>query len=437
MPDPLPNRTAPEPTGAPGRARVRRWVLRIVLALVAGGALAAGGYWQWDRARARGAWTDAEQALARRDLAAAATHLDRYTRLRPDDPAGWFLASRTARRRGKFADAKRFLAEYETRGGPPEPARLERDLLLIQQGALGDSDVRLRASIDPDHPDAALILEALARGYMIAERWADARQACEMWRKLQPDDFRPWLWGGRISERMVQVEQATEFYTRALDLAPEDRDVRAAMGRLLLRRRDPGAASAHYEWIVARFPDDAEALFGLGQCRIEQGRAADAIPLIDRALSRDPNSSAGAALRGRAALETGDAPGAEKWLRGTVRAEPGDAEALHLLVLALRAQRKDAEADDLTGRLDALRTDLRKLTELLRAIDQLADAAPCHEAGVIALRVGRTQQGLNLLHDALRRPGDHRATHAALAAHYKQAGQPDRAQHHQSLADKP
>ncbi len=119
-------------------------------------------------------------------------------------------------------------------------------------------------------------------------------------------------------------------------------------------------------------------------------------------------------------------------------AEPGDAESLHLLILCLRAQRKDAEADQLAQRLETLQKDLRRLTELLRTIGPgLADAGPCHEAGVIALRIGRAQQGVNLLQDALRRKGDHRPTHAALAAHYRRSGKPELAQAHQNLAEQP
>jgi len=348
------------------------------------------------------------------------------------------VAARTARRRGKFADAKRYLAECERVGGATDATRLERELLLVQQGIIGELDVRLRATINPDHPDVLFVLEALARGYMIAERWADARQACELWRALQPDHPSPWLWGGWISERMVQVDQAAEFYRRALELAPEDRDVRVAFARILVRQRNPAAAVPYYEGVLAETPDDAEALLGLAQCRIEEGRAAEARPLIERVLSLEPSSNLALSLLGRAAIESGDPAGAERWLRRAVQAEPGDAESLHLLVLSLRAQRKDAEADQLGARLENLRKDLRRLTELLRMISpQLTEAGPCHEAGVIALRVGRTKQGVNLLQDALRRTGDHRATHAALAAHYRQAGRPELAQVHQNLAEKP
>jgi tetratricopeptide (TPR) repeat protein len=237
---------------------------------------------------------------------------------------------------------------------------------------------------------------------------------------------------------MVQVEQAVEFYRRALELAPDDRDTRVAFARMQLRQRNPAAAAPHYEWVLERDPADAEGLLGLAQCRIEGGRLQEAVPLIERVLSRDPTSSLAMSLLGRAAMEGGDPAGAERWLRRVVEAEPGDAEALHLLILSLRAQRKDAEVGHLAPRLESLQQDLRRLTELTRLIGpQLADAGPCREAGIIALRIGRTQQGLNLLQDALRRKGDQRPTHAALAAHYRQTGRLDLAEVHQSLAEKP
>jgi tetratricopeptide (TPR) repeat protein len=381
---------------------------------------------------------DAEHAIAHRNLDAAAGHLDRYLALRPEDPNGWFQAARTARRRGEFADAKRFLAEFEKLGGAADAVRLERDLLLVQQGVIGEADMRLRATIDPDHPDVRFVLEALARGYLLNERWADARQACELWRAVEPDAPWAWLWGGWVAERMVQVEQAAEFYGRAVELAPDNRDARVSFARVQLRQRNAAAAAAHYEWVLGRDPDDTEATLGLAQCRIEAGQVLEAVPLIDRVLTREPNSNLAMTLRGRAAIEIGESAAAERWLRQAVRAEPSDAEAMHLLVASLRAQRKDQEADEFARRLESLQKDLRAITELMRAIGpQLADPGPCYEAGVIALRIGRTQQGLNLLQDALRRKGDHRPTHAALANHYRKLGRLDLAEVHQTLADKP
>jgi tetratricopeptide (TPR) repeat protein len=401
-------------------------------------AVAVAGYWGWDRHRARSEWREAESAASRRQFAAAAAHLERFVALRPDDPAGWLQSARTARRRGRFAEAVNFLDRCEKLGGATDATRLERALLAVQQGELGEIDVHLRATVGPDHPDVLLVLEALARGYMAAERWADARQACEMWRALQPDHPWPWLWEGWIAERTDQARHAAECYRRALELDPDDRDARVAVGRTLIQQRQPGPAAEHFEWVLARAPDDVGALLGLARCRIEEGRSAEAEPLIDRALERDPTSLVALHLRGKAAMARRDPAGAERWLRLVVEGEPGDSEPLHLLVLCLRAQGKDAEADPLARRLETLERDLRRLAELRQVIGpRLADPGPCHEAGVIALRVGRTKEGLNLLREALRRQGDHRPTHAALAEFYRNAGDPALAEFHQALAKAP
>jgi thioredoxin-like negative regulator of GroEL len=108
-----------------------------------------------------------------------------------------------------------------------------------------------------------------------------------------------------------------------------------------------------------------------------------------------------------------------------------------LLTLALRAQGKQAEADRLTPRLEALRKDLARLNELVRAVAHNPDdARPRHEAGVVALRMGRADEGVRWLQGALRTRGDHRPTHAALAEHFGRLGDP-RAELHRRLARTP
>ena len=419
------------------RWRYQRWL--VVFVFLIGVVFAViFGVREWGRIRVESAWKDVQDSLAGHDLTPAAVALNHYLTLRPDDAAAWFQASRIARRQGNFPEAKRFLARFEDLGGASADIRLERDLLLVQQGLIVGVDQRLRASVGPEHPDVRFVLEALARGYILIEKWADARQACELWRAVEPDAPQAWLWGGFVCERMVQVDQAAEFYLHALELDPDDRDSHLSYARILVRQRNPAGALPHYEWVLARHPDNADALLGLAQCRIDGGQFEEALPSIDRVLHLHPSSNLAMALRGRVAMEGGDPAGAEKWLRQAFTAEPSDAETLYLLIRCLRSENKNEEADLLAGRLEALQKDLRQLTELLRQIGpRLADAGPCCEAGVIALRIGRTQQGLNLLQDGLRRPGDHRPIHAALARHYRESDQLDLAEVHLKLSEKP
>ena len=413
-----------------------RWAFALLVLAALG--IAAAGVFAWDRHRTRREWHAAAEALLRHDLAAALPHLEEYVRLRPQDPDGWFLAARTARRQGRFLDAERFLGECEKTGGSATAIRLERDLATVQRGELGEIDHHLRATIDPDHPDVGFVLESLARGYLAADRLAEAREACELWKKVDAAHPWPWLWQGWISEHLTQWDQATECYRRALALAPDSRDTRVALGRALVRRRQAAEAAEHLEWVLARIPEDSGAQLALAECRIEQGRSREAVLLSDRVLEREPGSPAALFMRGKAASVLGDDAAAEAYLHRALAAKPGNSEALYLFILSLRAQQKGAEAEQLAPRLESLHKDLQRLTELLSAIGpRHDDAAAFHEAGVIALRVGRTKEGVNLLRDALRRKGNHQATHAALAEYYRENGPSHLAEQHQRLARLP
>jgi tetratricopeptide (TPR) repeat protein len=226
---------------------IRPWrLVRIAFLVFAVLATSAIGFSQWVRLSAERSRTEAQAAIDRFDLHSAASHFDHYRALKPDDSAGWLDSARIERRLGHIALAKQYLAEYENRNGDREAIRFERELLLVQQGLFADIDTRLRMSVDPDHPNVTLVLEALARGYLAVERWPDARQACELWRAVQPEAYWPWLWGGSVSERMGQIEEASEFYRRAFDLHPDDREVRLALARIRVRMRNSPAAVEHY-----------------------------------------------------------------------------------------------------------------------------------------------------------------------------------------------
>jgi tetratricopeptide (TPR) repeat protein len=312
--------------------------------------------------------------------------------------------------------------------------------LRVQQGNLRDVDARLRQTVAPEHPDALLVLEALARGYIATDRLADATQACDLWISRQPDHPWPWLWRGEIFERMGHKQAALGDYLKALENAPDDRDVRLALGRLLAETRRSDVAAEHFEHVLRRHPDEQEALLGLAGCQVDQGRLAEAISLLQR-ISASANNGAVAArgflLHGRIALAKDDPAAAEFWLRQVVGLAPDHPEALHQLITALRAQNKNAEADKLAPRLETMRRDLARLTELIAMIARHPEDADVRgEAGTIALRLGRADDGVRLLESALRLRGDHRAAHAALAQHYGALGDP-RAGIHRRLATTP
>jgi tetratricopeptide (TPR) repeat protein len=158
---------------------------------------------------------------------------------------------------------------------------------------------------------------------------------------------------------------------------------------------------------------------------------------LERVLASDSANAKALVLLGRVALEQGDALLAEKNLTRAIEHSPDDHEAIHQLILALRILGKNDEADRLAPRLEAIRQDIERLDKLIRQIAyDPEDAALRHDAGVVALRLGRDDDGVRWLESALRCPGDHRASHAALAEHFARHDDP-RADLHRRLAQGP
>jgi tetratricopeptide (TPR) repeat protein len=395
--------------------------------LVVGLVPAAGWAWGWYRARQE--WQDAQRALRRHDLPAAAAALERYLRRRPDDVTAWFLAGRTARRMERFAEAERALERCQGLGGVTDATRLEWDLLRVQQGDLGEIDARLRMTVGPDHPDAGIVLECLARGYIRGQQLRDAIQACALWQSRDPEDPGPWLWRGRILERLGRSDEAQQAEQRAVDLAPEDPEARLALGNVLLQHWHAGDAAGQFRFVLDRSPDSLDALVGLAECHIARGEAAAALPLLDRVLTTNPSSPAALFLRGQAALELDDRAAAETWLRRAVKGAPDNPQSLYLLIQCLRGRGRDDEAAELDRQLAQLRKDLARLGDLVREVARKPDdAATRGEAGALALKIGRREEGLNWLLSALRARGDHGPAKAALADYYREHGDPGRAE---------
>jgi tetratricopeptide (TPR) repeat protein len=419
------------------RRRARR-LLRTLLFLPLLIGLVLGVSWAWQWYRARQEWRQAQEALQRYDLLTAAARLGRYLEHAPRDPAAWFQAARTARRLGRLDEAQRLLERCQECGGVTEATRLEWDLVRVQQGDLGDVDVRLRLTIGPNHPDALLVLEALVLGYLQAERLPDALQACQFGERLDPKAPWPLVCRVWIYERMSQWERALETAQRAVALAPEDREAHLALGRLWYRHALPGAAAEQFEYVLAHWPDDEGALLGLAECRIDQGRTDEAIVLLDRVLAANPSSSSALFFRGKAALVQDNPAAAEGYLRQAVQLAPDDADALYLLVTCLRARGQEAEAGPLAVRVEELRNAVLRLYALIWATANGPDeAGPRHDAGVLCLQIGRQKEGLRWLQSALHAKGDHRPTHAVLAEYYLHHGDRARAETHRRQAESP
>jgi tetratricopeptide (TPR) repeat protein len=404
-------------------------------------------------------------------------------------------AARAARRAGNWAEAERCLKECERLKGPAQAVALEHKLLAAQRGDLAGVAKELVAAVRKDHPDAVLILEALAQGYHEVCRPFEEYRTLEEWRRRKPDDPQVLYRLGRVIEQRARVHNKNwnigpdarplECYRRAVKADPKYDAARLSLAEGLLEQNHADEALEHFKRLRERRPTDPAPVLGLARCEILLGRTEEGTKLLDRLLADYPRDAQALAERGKVALQEGQAAKAEGLLRRALAQAPSDSQATFSLHQCLLLAGKREEAAATLARYESLQTYRERLNNCLKVADRgpqdlasrpeagmillppgeeaadrgrLAgsegavrhyllpfveeaadrgpqDPAPRAEAGMILLRLGEEKEGLRWLRSALRVDPKHKPTHRALADYYQRKGDKERAEKHRKLAE--
>jgi tetratricopeptide (TPR) repeat protein len=394
----------------------------------------AGGWYLWLQ---RPVWA-AHEALSRYDFPAALEQLEVRAGRWPADAGVYFLAARTARRLTAYDKAQRYLSAYEhSRTTDKDTALLESLLQRCQTGDLEPSvEQYLRQLVANDHPESALILEAVTRGYMQQLRFHEAKECVHLCLERDPNNGQALVLLGLVCQRLNRYGDALDSYRRLLMLYPEHREGKLRLAECLLAGGDTREATPRYEALARERPDDPAVLLGLAVCRGQTGALQEARELLDRLLAADPRNAAALMERGRLALEMEDPAGAEVWLRKAVALDPSDRRSNHLLYVCLREQGKEEEAAQQQAHSIRVVNDLLRLGKILgEEMTRSPTNVDLHcELGVLYLRNGQEKQGLRWLHSALRLDPTHRGANGALADYYERAGDPVQAAAHRPQA---
>src|SRR5947199_372665 len=83
---------------------------------------------------------------------------------------------RPVRQADAYAEAERYLTDWERLSGSTEASKLEWMLLGAQQGDFAGQEDHLQLLVKENHPDSTAILLALARGCSVCYRRREATQ---------------------------------------------------------------------------------------------------------------------------------------------------------------------------------------------------------------------------------------------------------------------
>lgn len=159
--------------------------------------------------------------------------------------------------------------------------------------------------------------------------------------------------------------------------------------------------------VAERPADDPLAVMHAGVDHARQGRLADALPLLERAVALAPTLAQARLNRGVALLESGQPADAEAELREAVRLDPNYAEAHFNLGNVLRDQGRSAEA------VEHYRTAVRLRPDHAGAVTNL---------GLAVLDTGRTGEAVTLLSHAVRLDTGSKEAHNNLGLALADAG---------------
>jgi tetratricopeptide (TPR) repeat protein len=312
--------------------------------------------------------TQADAAIARGDFAPAIASLKKYAAERPTEAYPHFQLgyAYTGQKDWPAAIAAyRRAIELDARMGE---AHLNLGLILVDRGAaeealapLGHAVTLLPANVQAKfvlgaayesagkskeaalHYRAAAVQDAqnpeyplsLGRVLLNAGDFAEAQRSFAAALQLRPDVAAARLGLAQTfiaQKKLAEAIPALELYLRAV---PDDAVTRAQLAAVLFETGDAQRALVE----VDRAESVAAPTAATQKLRVEiylqQKRLDDALPLIERILTGEPNSADLRALAGRLHLAQRDFPAAERELRAALRLQPSHLDALRDLASTL------------------------------------------------------------------------------------------------------
>ncbi len=352
-----------------------------------------------------------------------------------------FLAARLERLLGNYEQARQLFDECLTYSGATSDASIQVEGLLLDAetgcgpGTFIPGQKVLWDLASKNDPDSAQIWRTIAAVTIRQSRYKEAMDAIGNWIKLKPDSAEAIEWRGTVLNMMNHSAGAEKEYRQALALAPKRHSTRVMLARLLLfQNRSPVEIRSHVDILIKANPNHPDYLLLLARCQLLEGDFAGATASLDKVLQVDPNNGTAMQVRGEIAMQSGDVPTAEVWLRKAVDHGMFTEKVLTLLKQSLERQgdeKKNEEAEQIGKKIKQFNADSIRVEQLLTGELQESNYATekMVELGTIYLRGATPQIGEAWLAEVLAKEPNNVEAHAALAKYYADKDQKKAAAH--------
>ncbi len=408
----------------------------VVLTAVAAGAIAV-----WLRGSAAAVWEAriARRALTEGRLDDAARAVQRWLLYSPASAEAHFYRARIAWAQDDLSTTDEELARARALGYSWQPSNRLLGLLLARTKRTTEAETLLRQAIDSATTPDPEVAEALVRIYLGTFRLREAQEVLERWARVLPADARPYLLQTEVDIRSsADPDVIIARFRAALDRDPRLDRARFGLAEQLRLNHRFAEADAEYAAYLARRPDDPLGYLGAGQSALENGNEAEAVVLLDKALSLAPADSVALAARATIELRRGRFESALHYLDLALKSDPFDRGNRYerMLVLTRLGRRSEAELERQV--VERLQKDRDRFVQISRDLHaKPLDTELRVQAACWLMEHAHEDEAVEWANLVLRSDPSHPTINRLLADYYRKNGQPGLANLYEAHAATP
>ncbi len=324
----------------------RNNLLYLLLIVAVPASVAAGWWYYWpvyqvhraEQAAAAGDWPQVEELSK---LLANAS---------PPNARAKLLYGQALRHLERLPEAEAMLLQASRVGADAKQVRRE---LALTRAALRYSTVVERYLLEclKDDPNDVEVLTALGKGNAESLHWDEADRYFSRALELRPDDIDLRLMRGHMrltaasSYNHGRAADAANDFMEILRRDPNAFDAKLYLSHCLLADAKVKEARTLLRDIRRQAPDRIEPLIGLASCALEESDWDEADRLLRAALKIDPESAYAITMQGDLALRRERYEEAVGYYRRVLALDKSNAQVHLKLAQALRALKRTGEAD--------------------------------------------------------------------------------------------
>jgi tetratricopeptide (TPR) repeat protein len=266
-------------------------------------------------------------------------------------------------------------------------AKLGLATVLLNQGRLPEAEKILRELVAAV-PAFTEAWHNLGLALADQQNWVDARKCFEQALRFRPEHLPDQINAAKAAIDGGHFDVAQRHLNSARDIHPKSTEPLHFLGMLAAVRGDLPTALAHFDSVLRRQPDHAQALLQRGKVLAKQGQAAEAAAALSRACELLPTSfDANYTMASLVLSSEGASEAALPYLRRAYALGPPDStrQVLHQALKELLGP--DGAEYLALSRLDAARRDF------VHAIDWVDDALTLYKAAL-----GTPAKGISTMH---------------------------------------